>query len=138
MLGDYINDLIDKIKDKTFDLIRPNEEQKKDILEFFGVLTNPFDFLSTAYKQQNLIEETGFYVAPQRINLGKRDEVLLRNENTIIVCKDITFEYVSIYATLEKLFQNKDFLNTIQLYATKNLEIQATMSLICYLKTAKT
>jgi len=51
MLGDYINDLIDKIKDKTFDLIRPNEEQKKDILEIFGVLTNPFDFLSTAYNK---------------------------------------------------------------------------------------
>jgi hypothetical protein len=122
MFGDFINDLIDNIKDKTIDLL-PNEEQKKDILELNDIFVNPFDFLSSVYKQQNLLEDSGFYVSPQSINIGKRDEVVLRNEKTTIFSKDVTFEYVSIYATLEKLLQNKEFFNTIELYATNEFDI---------------
>jgi hypothetical protein len=69
--------------------------------------------MSSVYKQHNLLEESGFYVAPQTINIGKRNETMLKKGKSIIVSKDITFEYVSIGETLKKLLENEELLDTI-------------------------
>jgi hypothetical protein len=117
MFGNFINDLVEICKEKTADLIELNQEQRINIEEFYSVLINPFNFISSVYKQQNLLEESGFYVAPQTINIGKRNETMIKNGKSIIVSKDITFEYVSIEETLKKLLENEEFLDTIKLNA---------------------
>jgi hypothetical protein len=117
MFGNFINDLVEICKEKTADLIELNQEQRINIEEFYSVLINPFNFVSSVYKQQNLLEESGFYVAPQTINFGKRNETMIKKGKSIIVSKDITFEYVSIGETLKKLLENEEFLDTIKLNA---------------------
>ena len=42
---------------------------------------------------------------------------MIKNGKSIIVSKDITFEYVSIEETLKKLLENEEFLDTIKLNA---------------------
>jgi hypothetical protein len=133
MFGDFINDLIDNTKNKTIDLL-PTEEQKKDILQLYNIFVNPFDFISSVYEQQSLLEDSGFAVSPQSINIGKRDVEVLSNEITTIVSKDVTFEYVSIYATFEKLLQNKEFFNTIELYATICIYMQLYTIILNYIE----
>ena len=118
MFGDFINDLIEIVKDKTADLIELSQAQREKISDFYSIIVNPFDFMSSVYKQQNSLEDSGFYVAPRAINIGKRNDTLMKNGKSIIVSKDITFEYVSIGDTLEKLLENGEYLNTIKLYAT--------------------
>ena len=123
LFGEFFNDLIYIIKDKTselFDLNHENEKKLSELSEFYAVIVNPFEFLSSIYKQQNLLEESGFYIAPKSINIGKRDDSLMKNGILTVVSKDITFEYVSIYETLEVLLKNQEFYNSIQLFGANN------------------
>ena len=126
LFGEFFNDLIYIIKDKTLELFDLNHENEKklselsELSEFYDVIVNPFEFLSSIYKQQNLLEESGFYIAPKSINIGKRDDSLMKNGILTVVSKDITFEYVSIYETLEVLLKNQEFYNSIQLFGANN------------------
>jgi hypothetical protein len=114
--GDFINDLLYIIKDKTLNAFEFSEENQQKYLLFHEKLLDPFEFISSNYKQQNLLEATGLYVAPKSINLGKREDAVIRDNKLQIVYKDDSFEYVSLYETLEKLLSNREFRLTLNNY----------------------
>jgi hypothetical protein len=82
LFGDFINDLISIIKTQTFNLFDINEKNKNKYEDFYSEIMNPFDFISSSYKQQNLLESTELYVAPKSINMGKREDTCTIEGNT--------------------------------------------------------
>jgi hypothetical protein len=87
---------------------------------FYNLVNRPFESISTTCKQQACLEETGFYIPPKTINIGKRDDMSNRDGKNILVQKDVTFQYVSIYETLEILLKNDLFRLEIDKYAKNN------------------
>ncbi len=105
-LSDFIYDLVTLIQVEAFEI---NDKAKSDLDEFFDIVNRPLDFMSTTYKQQTILEETGFYVAPKTICIGKRDDIVFNENRNEVVQKDLTFQYVSIYQTIELLLKNEEF-----------------------------
>ncbi len=62
--GDFIYDLVTLIRVEAFE---NNDKTKSDLDEFFDIVNGPLDFISTTYKQQTILEETGFYTASKTI-----------------------------------------------------------------------
>ena len=75
-------DLISIIKTQTFNLFDINEKNKNKYEDFYSEIMNPFDFISSSYKQQNSLESTELYVAPKSINMGKREDTCTIEGNT--------------------------------------------------------
>ena len=74
-----------------------------DLIQFFGNINQPFSFADTKYKQMKYIKETGNYVEPVSVSFGFRTDTGLRNNQSCIIKKPVTFEYVSIYDSLRRL-----------------------------------
>jgi hypothetical protein len=104
--GDFIYDLVTLIRVEAFE---NNDKTKSDLDEFFDIVNGPLDFISTTYKQQTILEETGFYTASKTIWIGTRDDIVFKENRNEIVQKDLTFQYVSIYQTIELLLKNEEF-----------------------------
>ncbi len=59
--GEFIYDLVEIIERKV------NENQGTmncSLEDFYKLVNRPFDSISTTYKQQACLEETGFYIPP--------------------------------------------------------------------------
>ena len=119
LFSDFIFDLVDIIQEEVFEhLEQASSLNKNNLQNIFNQVNKPFAFLSTTYKQQALLEETGFYVAPKSIYLGKREEISTKNEKAVAVQRNITFEYVSVYDTVKKLLENTEFKYELAQYST--------------------
>ena len=111
-LIEEIVEKIEKIANETFKKDKESEEAK----EFSAKINNfrnPFDFIKSKYRQQKELNKTGMMVHPQSIYLDKRLDTVLKNNESIQVYKDITFEYVSIRETVQKLIENKNIKQAI-------------------------
>jgi hypothetical protein len=119
--GDFISDLIDTVQDKMLDLFDLTDDKKEDFSLFYTSIANPFEFLATSYKQQKLLEQTGFYVAPKSINLGRREETTIKNGVSNNIYKDVTFEYVNIYETIDMLLKDSSYQDALTSFSVSKL-----------------
>ena len=117
LFDDFIFDVFEMIKSEISESCSSNDESKIYFLELISLFYEPFEFLSTTHKQQAQLEKTGFYIQPLSINLGKRDDISMKKGKTSVVQKNITFEYVSIYDTIQILLNNADFKNEVAKFA---------------------
>lgn len=134
--GEFISDLIETVKEKMIDIFDLNEHSNDEFSRFYSTIANPFEVLATSYKQQKLLEQTGFYVPSKSINLGRREDSTMKNGSSINIYKDVTFEYVSIYETIEKLLQDVSYQDALFAFNSSNSSKNFTMSML-YLKLSK-
>ncbi len=66
-----IFDLVEISREKAFEIFDFDRRKEEKFSTLCNVINNPFEFVSSTYKQQSLLEETGFYIPSRTICLGK-------------------------------------------------------------------
>ena len=82
-----------------------------EVIEFFKycrIIQKPFDFINSKYKQFELIKKSGKFVAPESVSLGTRLDTSLKNKQSVLKHKDVSFEYISIIDTLKTILSNEE------------------------------
>lgn len=121
LFGDFFYDLVEIISSKVFEFLS-SENTKTILSKFFKKMSRPFDHVSTSYKQQKCLEQTGFYIAPKSIDLCTRDDVSIRKGTSILIPKCVTFEYISVFDTIKMLLENEDFKSEYFQFSSSNNE----------------
>lgn len=107
--------VLEMLKEKIMYCVRENKGFD-EVFEMLSILHDPFENIRSTYLQKQHFQNSGSYVAPERVIIGNELDVVRQKDQKSYDNVPVTVEYIPIKSILKKYLEHSDHFEVILQY----------------------